>query len=166
MRTSRHGQRLAWLKLVRLKPEDRREPQMVDVLVVDDDDFVRESIAEALTHAGYVVAQASDGEKAMSLVASCSFDIAICDVRMPRLSGLTLLRRLRREAPSISVVIMSSFAKISDVVDSLREGAVDYVTKPFDPDEFARNVVGPIAEQRGREFAKGERGAAPEYCEY
>ncbi len=67
---------------------------------------------------------------------------------MPKLDGLTLLRRIRRETPSTAVVIMTSFAEVPDVVGSMRDGAVDYVTKPFDPDEFVDNVVEPIAERR------------------
>jgi DNA-binding NtrC family response regulator len=121
---------------------------MLDVLVVDDDDIVRESVAQALASAGHQVTEASDGEKALSLIGARAFDIAICDVRMPKVDGLMLLRRLRREAPGTSVVMMTSFGRIPDVVGSLRDGAVDYVTKPFDPQDFVRNVVGPLAEKR------------------
>jgi two-component system response regulator HydG len=120
---------------------------MLDVLVVDDDDIVRGSIAEAIAAAGHRVAQASDGEQALSLLQSRCFDLAVCDVQMPRLDGLTLFRRLRHDSPGTSVVLMTSFGKIPDAVGSLRGGAVDYVTKPFDPDEFAQSVVGPIAER-------------------
>ncbi len=121
---------------------------MLDVLLVDDDDNVRESVAGALLSAGHKVTEASDGVEAVALLASHAFDLAICDVRMPRLDGLALFRRLRREAPGTSVVIMTSHGKIPDVIDTLRDGAADYVTKPFDPDEFTRQVIAPIAEHR------------------
>jgi two-component system response regulator HydG len=120
---------------------------MLDVLVVDDDDDVREGVARALANAGHQVTEASDGEKALSLIDARPFDVAICDVRMPRVDGLMLLRRLRREAPGTSVVMMTSFASIPDVVGSIRDGAVNYVTKPFDPEDFVRDVVGPLAEK-------------------
>jgi two-component system, NtrC family, response regulator HydG len=120
---------------------------MLDVLVVDDDEIVRESVSLALVNAGHRVAQASDGEMAMSLFASRAFDLAICDVHMPKMDGLTLCRRLRREAPAMALVIMTSFGTVEGAVASLRGGVVDYVSKPFDPDEFAINVIGPIDER-------------------
>ncbi len=121
---------------------------MLDVLLVDDDDNVRDSVASALLSAGHTVTEASDGEQALDLLSSHAFDLAICDVQMPRVDGLTLFRRLRREAPRTAVIIMTSHGKIPDVIDTLRDGAVDYVTKPFDPDEFTQRVVGPLAEHR------------------
>jgi CheY-like chemotaxis protein len=121
---------------------------MLDVLLVDDDDNVRESVAVALLGAGHKVTEACDGAEALDLLASHAFDLAICDVQMPRLDGLTLFRRLRRDAPGTAVIIMTSHGKIPDVVDTLRDGASDYVTKPFDPDEFTQRVVAPIAEHR------------------
>jgi DNA-binding NtrC family response regulator len=119
-----------------------------DVLVADDDEIVRGSVAEAIAGAGHRVTQASDGEQALALVSSRAFDLAVCDVQMPRLDGMTLFRRLRQESPGTAVVMMTTFGRIPDVVGSLRDGAVDYVTKPFDPAEFTVNVVGPIAERR------------------
>jgi DNA-binding NtrC family response regulator len=121
---------------------------MLDVLLVDDDDNVRESVAGALLSAGHKVTEASDGAQAVALLSSHAFDLAICDVVMPRLGGLALLRHLRRDAPATAVVMMTSHGKIPDAIDALRDGAADYVTKPFDPDEFTRRVVAPIAEHR------------------
>jgi len=121
---------------------------MLQVLVADDDDDVRGSVASALSDAGHEVTEARDGAQALELVSSHVFDLAICDVQMPKLDGMTLFRRIRREAPGTAIVIMTSFGKIPDAIGSLREGAIDYVTKPFDPDEFAHKVVGPIAERR------------------
>jgi DNA-binding NtrC family response regulator len=121
---------------------------MLDVLLVDDDDNVRESVAGALLGAGHKVTEACDGAEALDLLSSHAFDLAICDVQMPRLDGLALFRRLRRDAPGTAVIIMTSHGKIPDVVDTLRDGAADYVTKPFDPDEFTQRVVAPIAEHR------------------
>jgi DNA-binding NtrC family response regulator len=121
---------------------------MLDILVVDDDDIVRQSITGALERAGHRVSEARDGLEALTLADSHRFDVAICDVQMPRLDGLTLLRRLRLEAPGTAVILVTSFGRIPDAVGSLRDGATDYVTKPFDPDEFARTVINPIAERR------------------
>jgi len=121
---------------------------MLDILLVDDDPMIRESIADALLDAGHTVTQASDGEQAASLSKARVFDVAVCDVHMPKMDGLTLFRRLRRDSPSTAVVIMTSFGRIPDVIGTLRDGAVDYVTKPFDPTDFAKKVIGSIDERK------------------
>jgi two-component system response regulator PilR (NtrC family) len=121
---------------------------MLDVLVADDDEDVRRGVAGALITAGHHVTEARDGAEAVELIASHCFDLAICDVQMPKLDGMTLLRRLRRDARGTAVVMMTTFGDVSDVVAALRDGAIDYVTKPFDADEFAKRVVGPIEERR------------------
>jgi DNA-binding NtrC family response regulator len=133
---------------------------MLEVLLADDDQDVRESIATALQNEGHRVTEAADGAEAAALIGTRPFDVAICDVQMPRVDGLTLFRRIRREAPKTAVVIMTTHACIPDVVDTLRDGAAGYVTKPFDPDEFVHNVLGPIAAQRSllRKFEAAREG--------
>ncbi len=123
---------------------------MLQVLVVDDDDIVRESVVEALIDAGHSVQQARNGEKALVLITERVFDVAVCDVHMPGIGGLALFRQIRRKAPGTSVVFMTGFAKVEDAVVSLRDGATDYVSKPFDPADFARDVIGPIAERHAQ----------------
>lgn len=122
---------------------------MLEVLLADDDENVRAAVADALAGAGHRVTQARDGVEAIEAMTSRVYDLAICDIQMPRLGGMALLRRIRREAPGTAVVMMTGFGQIPDVVGSMRDGAVDFVTKPFDPDEFTRTVVAPIAEHRG-----------------
>jgi DNA-binding NtrC family response regulator len=120
----------------------------LDILVVDDDQATRLSLSYALTDASHKVTEACDGEEAIALVAERIFDVAILDVRLPRVDGLTIFRRLRQKSPSTSVILMTAFATVPDAVASLREGAYDYVTKPFDPEEFSLRVIGHIAEHR------------------
>src|SRR6185312_12594649 len=97
--------------------------------------------------AGHAIAEAADGEEAIARAAERAFDVAICDVRLPRVDGLTLFRHLRRESPGTAVILMTAFASVSDAVAALREGAFDYVQKPFDPEEFTLRVIGRIAER-------------------
>jgi DNA-binding NtrC family response regulator len=121
---------------------------MLDILLVDDDPMIRETIADALVDAGHTVTQACDGEQAATLSRTRVFDVAVCDVHMPKMDGLTLFRRLRRDSPATAVVIMTSFGRIPDVIGTLRDGAIDYVTKPFDPTDFATRVIGSIDERK------------------
>ncbi|HEY6464243.1 MAG TPA: response regulator, partial [Polyangiaceae bacterium] len=122
---------------------------MLEVLVADDDENVRTAVAGAISSAGHRVTQASDGAEAIEAMTTRVYDLAICDIHMPRVGGMALLRRIRRDAPHTAVVMMTAFGEVPDVVGSIRDGAIDFVTKPFDPDEFTRTVVAPIAEHRG-----------------
>jgi len=120
----------------------------LEILVVDDDQATRLTLSYALGDAGHRVTEASDGEEAISLVAERIFDVAILDVRLPKVDGLAIFRRLRQKSPSTSVILMTAFGTVADAVGSLRDGAYDYVTKPFDPEEFSLRVIGHIAEHR------------------
>ena len=132
----------------RTRATSQRHSVPLDILVVDDDQATRLSLTFALTDAGHKVTEACDGEEAIALVAERIFDVAILDVRLPKVDGLTIFRRLRQKSPSTSVILMTAFATVPDAVASLRDGAYDYVTKPFDPEEFSLRVIGHIAEHR------------------
>lgn len=123
-----------------------RHAAPLEILVVDDDQATRLSLAYALSDAGHHVSEAGDGEEAIALASERTYDVALLDVRLPKVDGLTVFRRLRSRAPSTSVILMTAFATVSDAVASLREGAYDYVTKPFDPEELTLRVIGHISE--------------------
>jgi len=120
----------------------------LDILVVDDDPATRLSLSYALTDGEHRVVEAADGAEALILVSERTFDVAIVDVRLPKVDGLAVFRKIRQAAPSTAVILMTAFATVLDAVNSLREGAYDYVTKPFDPEEFSLRVIGHIAEHR------------------
>src|SRR5262249_30805067 len=107
-----------------------RPPQQgLDVLIVEDDASVRENFEGFLRTAGYPVMAAPDGPEALSLCALKRFDVVISDVRLPKLDGLALLRRLRTEAPDIDVILVTGYAAVSEAVVALKAGAHDYLTK-------------------------------------
>jgi DNA-binding NtrC family response regulator len=136
----------------RVAPRSRdagpRHSVALEILVVDDDQTTRLSLAYALSDAGHKVTEAADGEEALDRIAERTFDVALLDVRLPRVDGLTVFRRMRHKSPSTSVILMTAFATVQDAVGSLRDGAYDYVTKPFDPEELTLRVIGHIAEHR------------------
>ena len=136
-------------RLARSRPGRESGPRHsvpLDILVVDDDQATRLSLAYALSDAGHHVTEACDGEEALAIASERTFAVALVDVRLPRVDGLTVFRRLRLRAPTTAVILMTAFATIPDAVASLREGAYDYVTKPFDPEELTLRVIGHIAE--------------------
>ncbi|MCL2723263.1 MAG: sigma-54 dependent transcriptional regulator [Polyangiaceae bacterium] len=132
----------------RTRSVSQRHSVALDVLVVDDDEASRLTLSFALTDTGHKVTEATDGEEAIALISERIFDVAILDVRLPKVDGLTVFRRIRSKSPSTSVILMTAFAAVADAVASLREGAYDYVTKPFDAEEFSLRVIGHIAEHR------------------
>jgi len=104
-------------------------------------------VGDALRDAGYRVTMASNGAEALSLISSNVFDVMICDIRLPKVDGLSLFRRVRQESPGTDVILMTAYANVADAVVALKEGAYDYLTKPFDIDEILLQI-GRIAGQR------------------
>jgi DNA-binding NtrC family response regulator len=109
---------------------------MLKVLVVEDEVDLCEMIADALIDEGYDVTRAKDGAEAMAAATAAPFDVVLADMRLPKLDGLTLFRRLREERPDTDVIVMTGNAAVADAVAVLKEGAFDYLTKPISLDEL------------------------------
>ena len=120
---------------------------MLDILLIDDEPTIRLSVGDALRAAGHGVTVASDGAEAMAIVSSRVFDVVITDIRLPKVDGLTIFRHLRAESPSTDVILITAYGAVSDAVTALREGALDYLTKPFDLDELKLRL-GRVNERR------------------
>lgn len=110
------------------------------VLVVDDDQELRENIGEILTEAGFLVALAGNGEEALDLIDREPFDVVLLDLIMPAMDGREALPLIKRRRPQIKVIMMTAFATIESAVSMMRKGADDYLTKPFKVDELITSV--------------------------
>ncbi|MSP60423.1 MAG: sigma-54-dependent Fis family transcriptional regulator [Myxococcales bacterium] len=143
---------------------EERADAALSILIADDDPDVRALIEVTLRSAGYRLMLAADGAGAAARLAASPVDILLCDIRMPKLDGLTLFRQVHRESPETDVILMSAFGDISEAVAAVQEGASDYVTKPFDPLLLALRVRR-LAERRAikRELrdAKAQLSARP-----
>jgi DNA-binding NtrC family response regulator len=113
---------------------------MARVLVIDDDAGVLESTARMLRSAGYTVQVASTGEEGVDLARGDAFDVVLSDMRMPGLSGLEVLRKLRDVKVDASFIVMTGFGTVDTAVESMKLGAVDFVQKPFFRDELLLRV--------------------------
>jgi CheY-like chemotaxis protein len=113
---------------------------MPRILVVDDDPQVVRLVRVNLELEGYDVVSASDGPEALEAVASESPDLVVCDVMMPGMDGVEVVRRLREGGRETPVVMLSAKAMRSDMRAGLDAGADEYVTKPFDPAELIEVV--------------------------
>ncbi len=110
------------------------------VLIVEDDLELREAIADTLELAGFDFIQAGDGEQALSLLELEAVDIVVTDVNMPGMDGHQLLARLNQTFPGLPVVLMTAFGQVQKAVEAIRNGAVDYLMKPFDADTLVDTI--------------------------
>src|SRR5438046_1981785 len=108
---------------------------MSRVLVVDDEPGLRQSLGLLLADAGYDVAAEGNGAKALARALAEPFDLVLCDVRMPDLDGLAFLRGYVSGGGSALVIMMSAYGGEEAALAAMKEGAYDYIPKPFRPDE-------------------------------
>jgi len=114
------------------------------VLVIDDEEVMREILEALLTREGYRVKVASSGEEGLEYARSTPFDAAIVDVMMPGIDGITTLEELKKLDEDLPVVMVTAFASVETAISAMKRGAFDYITKPFKNDEVvvvARNAV-------------------------
>jgi DNA-binding NtrC family response regulator len=109
---------------------------MALILVVDDEPRMAEAIATALARSGHDCRTATSGREALEAFGARRADLVITDWRMPEMDGLALMREIHKIAPSVPVILITAFGDVPSAVAAMREGAFDYVTKPFDNDEL------------------------------
>jgi len=119
-----------------------------NILVVDDDDFVRASFANELAAAEYEVATAENGQAALALLAKSDFDAALVDIRMPGIDGLTVVKEGIEIAPETRMIVITGYASIDTAVEALRRGAYDYLRKPCQSRELIATVARAVENRR------------------
>jgi DNA-binding NtrC family response regulator len=110
------------------------------ILIVDDEKIVRESLYHWFENEGYHVESASDGEAALQSFKNNKYDLLLVDCKMPKISGLELLKIVKEVNNDTIVIMITAFASVASAITALKNGAYDYVTKPIDPDELAHLV--------------------------
>ena len=112
----------------------------ISILIVDDEDSVRDSLFNWFIEDGYRVECAENAKIALSKLESNSFDIILADIKMPGMDGLEMLRRIKSLKADSIVIVMTAFATVDTAVQALKDGAFDYITKPFDPDDLSHLI--------------------------
>jgi DNA-binding NtrC family response regulator len=110
------------------------------LLIVDDEESVRESLYNWFIEDGHQVGTAKDSYEALEQMEKQSWDIVLLDIKMPGMDGLELQKRLNEINKSIVIIIMTAYASVETAVQALKEGAYDYVVKPFSPDDLSRLI--------------------------
>src|SRR5581483_991109 len=110
---------------------------MARILVVDDQEMMRDSLAGTLVREGHEVVATGDPSNAVERLSNgARFDLLITDLKMPKMTGIELLAEAKRLRPELPVVLMTAFATVSTAVEAMKLGAYDYIQKPFDGDEI------------------------------
>jgi DNA-binding NtrC family response regulator len=112
----------------------------ISILIVDDEESVRDSLYNWFREDGYIVECAENAKEALSILESRNFDIILADLKMPGMDGLEMQRRIRALNKDTIVIIMTAFASVDSAVRALKDGAYDYITKPFDPDDLSHLI--------------------------
>jgi two-component system response regulator PilR (NtrC family) len=110
------------------------------ILIVDDELSMREFLKILLEKDGHIVEVAADASSALKVAANNDFDLVISDIRMPGMTGLEMLAELKRDKPDLPVIMITAFASPEDAVNAMKNGAFDYITKPFKVDEIKRII--------------------------
>lgn len=118
---------------VRLSKEDRIN---YNILVVDDELSMRDSLREWLTEEGFTADMADSGEQALEMLSKKTYQLMLTDIKMPGIDGVTLLEKAAQYYPRLSVVMMTAYATIDTALRATKKGALDYLVKPFDPEQL------------------------------
>ncbi len=138
--------------------------EQLRILVVDDEENIRFAVSNILTMNGYQVTTASNGEDAFLELKKQPYDFVICDIKMPKMDGMDLLRTLQHNKLETTVIMMSSYGTIDSALEAIHAGAYDYIPKPFKPDELILTVR--KAEERLKLFKENvslKKAAAKDY---
>ncbi|MGW8317087.1 MAG: sigma-54-dependent transcriptional regulator [Bacteroidales bacterium] len=115
-------------------------PRKISILIVDDEESVRDSLYNWFIEDGYEVECAENAKLALGILESKNMDIILADIKMPGMDGLEMHRRIRSLNKDSIVIIMTAFAAVDTAVQALKDGAFDYITKPFDPDDLSHLI--------------------------
>ena len=118
------------------------------ILFIDDDKAGREVALFNLRRAGYELTPAADGQEGLSLFSPEKFDLVITDVKMPGISGIDVLRRIRAQAPEVPVLVITAFGNVETAVEAMKEGAYDFIGKPFHRDQLLLSVERALERRR------------------
>jgi two-component system, NtrC family, response regulator HydG len=122
-----------------------------NLLIVDDELIVRDSLGKWFQEEGYDVSTAESAREALTMMAERPYDLALVDIKMPGTDGVELQRRIKEIASDTIVIIMTGYASVETAVAALKNGAYDYVAKPFDPDDIAHTVRNALAHKRAEQ---------------
>jgi two-component system response regulator (stage 0 sporulation protein F) len=106
------------------------------ILIVDDEEGLREGLSKLLESEGYAVLSAESGEQALQILQQSHIDLVLTDMRMPGMDGIELLKKIRERHPNVGVIILTGYGQIESYIEAMNFGAIEYVSKPFKVNEL------------------------------
>ncbi|MBL0152535.1 MAG: sigma-54-dependent Fis family transcriptional regulator [Chitinophagaceae bacterium] len=105
---------------------------MADILIIDDEKAIRKTLSEILSFEGYKIDEAADGEEGLKKFKEKTYDLVLCDIKMPKLDGIEFLQKAGESNPDVPVIMISGHGNIETAVEAVKKGAYDYISKPPD----------------------------------
>ncbi len=127
---------------------------MAKILVVDDEKSIRDALRDILEYEGYEVDEAKDGQEGLELVLQTPYDVALCDIKMPKMDGLDVLLKAKEEGVLTQFVMVSAFGNVENAVEATKRGAFDFITKPPDLNRLLVTVRNAIEKSNDIEVIK------------
>ncbi len=118
------------------------------ILIIDDEENMRHMLTALLTESGYQVNSVSDGAKGLEQVCNDHYDFLFCDIRMPVMDGITFLKEAACRLKNTHVIMMSAYGSIDTAIEAMKQGAYDYISKPFQPDEILLTIQKALERER------------------
>ena len=112
----------------------------IKILVIDDEEIMRSFLCDMLFDEGYQVQAVPSGEEGIKLFQKENFHLVVTDLKMPGFSGIDVLKAVKNANPNADVIMITGYASVETAVESMKLGAVDYITKPFEMDQI-KNVI-------------------------
>lgn len=121
---------------------------MTNILIAEDDRHTIEGLTEILSDEGYDVTGVTNGKQAFDMAQDKQFDVLLTDMKMPRLNGLDLIKKMQSASPETQIIMMTAFATVETAVKAMRDGAFSYLTKPIDLEELLAAIQSAIKEKQ------------------
>ena len=118
------------------------------ILIVDDETVIRDALKRILDSRRFFVEACSSGYGAIDLLHKQDFDLIVTDLKMPGMSGIEVLKAVKALQPNVPVIIITGYATVDTAVEAMKNGAFDYLSKPFSPDQFLEKVEEALKERK------------------
>ena len=142
-------------------------PLPLRLLIVDDDESLRQTLARRFQRLGMAVAEAADGEEALAKAGHAAYDVALLDLHMPGMTGIELLGRLKERWPELEAIMLTAHSSIETAIQAMKQGAYDYLTKPFQLPELEVHIQKAYEKvrlaRRERQWVEQLRYESPRY---
>lgn len=121
---------------------------MADILIIDDEKSIRKTLSEILSYEGYKIDEAGDGEEGLKKFSEKTYDVVLCDIKMPKLDGIEFLDKSKLINPDVPVIMISGHGNVETAVEAVKKGAFDYISKPPDLNRLLITLRNALDKQR------------------